>query len=220
MIKKYIYDFMGANEILFETLNQITNVGFVPYIFYFISSLFYFMNFIIYFSAIFLYFCKKSCQFVESSQRLEYLSIRCSQLFNIGLTYLFFVISYPLLKYNVNLPRPFCSAVEFQTIMSFAHKRCLSSFPSAHSALAFMMLYYSWPYLRVSHKFIGVVFLVMVSLSRLTLAMHFPADIIYGILIIYILIQISGFISKLIGSYVGKEIAKYTLVLMRTLKLT
>ncbi|HJK87716.1 MAG TPA: hypothetical protein QKA14_02660, partial [Candidatus Megaira endosymbiont of Hartmannula sinica] len=43
------------------------------------------------------------------------------------------ILVYTLLKFSINMPRPFCSIMEFTSVYDFTQVRCLSSFPSAHT---------------------------------------------------------------------------------------
>ena len=102
-----------------------------------------------------------------------------------GICYAFFGFTYAMLKFSINLPRPYCSlpSDQFITIMNVNHARCLSSFPSSHVGLALMMTIFGWNYMNKWGCAGAMLTVALVALSRITLAMHYPADIIYSMLI-------------------------------------
>jgi membrane-associated phospholipid phosphatase len=81
--------------------------------------------------------------------------------------------------------------------MNFEGERCLSSFPSAHSALALIITFYLWPYLNRYAKVSATLVIILVGLSRISLAMHYPADIIYGIIIGFMTLGLAEITYKL-----------------------
>ena len=101
----------------------------------------------------------------------------------IGSIYAIIGLLYALMKYHINLPRPYCSMLKVISVADFTHVRCLSSFPSAHTALAVLACYCAFPYLKLKGRVCAICLVVLVGLSRISLAMHFPADVIYSILI-------------------------------------
>lgn len=117
-----------------------------------------------------------------------------NQLVRVGLCYAIFGLSYAALKFGINLPRPFCSLpiTDFITILDTTNERCLSSFPSAHVGLCVIMAYYLWPILKNYQKILALLTIILVAISRITLAMHYPSDILYSIIIAFILIFVSN----------------------------
>jgi len=97
---------------------------------------------------------------------------------------------------------------EFTTILDVTKERCLSSFPSAHTGLAILIAYYLWPYLTKYQKAIVLSLIVVVSISRITLAMHYPADIIYSILIAYLIIFFSNKLVDYMQTIIVKPLGK------------
>ncbi len=112
----------------------------------------------------------------------------------IGVSYTLFGFLYAFLKFYVNLPRPYCSlsANEFRTILDTSTSRCLSSFPSSHAGIGFMIAYFFWNHTnRIMVKIFLISIMFLVVLSRISLAMHYPMDIFYGIVFSYFVIKIS-----------------------------
>ena len=209
-IYNVIYNFFGINKEIFILVNKITNVGIIPTLLKISSQFFFIGNFAAYYLIICLY-----CYFKlkkRSNPKIEFVRIY-NQLVKAGTCYSLFGFAYAALKFGINLPRPFCSLFpsEFTTILDVTKERCLSSFPSAHTGLAILIAYYLWPYLTKYQKAIVFSLIVVVSISRITLAMHYPADIIYSILIASLIIFFSNklvdYMQNIIVKPIGKIIA-------------
>lgn len=209
-IYNVIYNFFGINKEIFIFVNKITNVGIIPTLLKISSQFFFIGNFAAYYLIIYLY-----CYFKlkkRSNPKIEFVPIY-NQLVKAGTCYSLFGFAYAALKFGINLPRPFCSLApsEFTTILDVTKERCLSSFPSAHTGLAILIAYYLWPYLTKYQKAIVLSLIVVVSISRITLAMHYPADVIYSILIAYLIIFFSNklvdYMQNIIVKPIGKIIA-------------
>jgi membrane-associated phospholipid phosphatase len=209
-IYNVIYNFFGINKEIFIFVNKITNVGIIPTLLKISSQFFFIGNFAAYYLIICLY-----CYFKlkkRSNPKIEFVPIY-NQLVKAGTCYSLFGFAYAALKFGINLPRPFCSLTpsEFTTILDVTKERCLSSFPSAHTGLAILIAYYLWPYLTKYQKAIVLSLIVVVSISRITLAMHYPADIIYSILIASLIIFFSNklvdYMQNIIVKPIGKIIA-------------
>ena len=209
-IYNVIYNFFGINKEIFILVNKITNVGIIPTLLKISSQFFFIGNFAAYYLIICLY-----CYFKlkkRSNPKIEFVPIY-NQLVKAGTCYSLFGFAYAALKFGINLPRPFCSLTpsEFTTILDVTKERCLSSFPSAHTGLAILIAYYLWPYLTKYQKAIVLSLIVVVSISRITLAMHYPADIIYSILIASLIIFFSNklvdYMQNIIVKPIGKIIA-------------
>ena len=209
-IYNVIYNFFGINKEIFILVNKITNVGIIPTLLKISSQFFFIGNFASYYLIICLY-----CYFKlkkRSNPKIEFVPIY-NQLVKAGTCYSLFGFAYAALKFGINLPRPFCSLTpsEFTTILDVTKERCLSSFPSAHTGLTILIAYYLWPYLTKYQKAIVLSLIVVVSISRITLAMHYPADIIYSILIASLIIFFSNklvdYMQNIIVKPIGKIIA-------------
>lgn len=209
-IYNVIYNFFGINKEIFIFVNKITNVGIIPTLLKISSQFFFIGNFAAYYLIICLY-----CYFKlkkRSNPKIEFIPIY-NQLVKAGTCYSLFGFAYAALKFGINLPRPFCSLTpsEFTTILDVTKERCLSSFPSAHTGLTILIAYYLWPYLTKYQKAIVFSLIVVVSISRITLAMHYPADIIYSILIASLIIFFSNklvdYMQNIIVKPIGKIIA-------------
>lgn len=189
------YNFFGLNEIVFIKLNQLTNKGIIPYLLHYISSMFFIANFAIFYilTCIYFYFKSKASKNIE-----EYFTPIYNELVRIGICYAVFGFTFAGLKFSVNLPRPFCSLEQhqFTTIANTELERCLSSFPSAHTGLSILVAYMLWPHINKTAKIVCCIIVAFVATSRITLAMHYPADIIYSAIVTLIVIFTGNIIYK------------------------
>jgi membrane-associated phospholipid phosphatase len=177
---------------LFRFLNFIANRYFYPNILLIISNIFNISNFVFYYIFVFallIIFAKK----IHKDQKNSFLDLY-QKLFEIGFCYSFIGFLYAFLKFFINSKRPFCSLQEWEyiSVANLAHERCLSGFPSSHTALAFFLVFYLWNYTKnIYQKIILITLVILVAISRISLAMHFPSQILASLLIVYILIRIS-----------------------------
>lgn len=195
MTTQIFYDFGTLNKKLFIILNTITNNGGIPYLLEFLSNLFFIANFaVIYILAcIFLYLTT-----IYTHKKFDYFLKYFYLLFDSGVYYALFGISFAALKFSINMPRPFCSlkSYEFITIINTDLERCLSSFPSAHTGLSIMIFYILWRYFSIIGKTLSIITVACVALSRITLAMHYPSDILYSILCTALIVMATNVMLK------------------------
>jgi len=193
-MKLILYHWLGLNEYLFTLLNSSLNKGLLPYFFYIISILFKEFVFLIYYSAFMVYQVR---QMVIIKPNYEAYDRVFNKVVKIGSIYAGVMVVYTFLKYTVNFPRPYCSISRFISINNFAHERCLSSFPSAHTAMAVIVCWWVWPYANRLGRILLIALVMLVGLSRITLAMHYPADIVWSIIISLSICFIAPKISRL-----------------------
>jgi len=176
------YNPMGYNTDLFLLLNHLTNISVLPIIFQAISSVFFIANFAAAYLATCIYFYYKT---KKANDPTAYFQPIYYELTRIGICYALFGISFAALKFSINLPRPFCSLPvgDFITITNISIERCLSSFPSAHTGLSILVTHCLWPHLNKALQALMCIIILSVALSRITLAMHYPADIMYSAMV-------------------------------------
>jgi len=198
----FIYDFYGYNKSIFIYINKLTNTSIIPKIFETISLFFSIEKFALYYliACLYFYFKLKRGSFTNQA-----FFPRFNKLVEAGTCYALFGFTYAIIKFSINMQRPFCSlnSNEFTTIIDITKERCLSSFPSAHTGLAILISYYLWPCLNQYQKIITCILALLVATSRVTLAMHYPADILYSVFIVSIVIFLNN---KLINSMQSKVI--------------
>lgn len=201
------YNFFGLNEIIFTKLNYITNNGILPYILHAISSVFFIANFAIFYILTCLYFYFKTKKVINTE---EYFTPIYNKLVLIGICYAIFGFTFAGLKFSVNMPRPFCSLApsQFMTIANIELERCLSSFPSAHTGLSILVTYALWQHIDNMARVIFCLIITAVAISRITLAMHYPADIIYSTLVTLLVIVTGNIIFKILKPLVIAPVKK------------
>lgn len=186
-MKPWLYDFNGWNVKLFLIINQITNSNeCIAKMFYYLSRIFYAKNFTIYYLLLAVYLLIKLRNY-HGEKRVYQFNITCNYLLYVGTAYTMFLLVYSKLKHLFSFPRPCCSlsSSEIQTVIDFntEYVNCFTSFPSAHTGITFFIVACLWHKLNRIGKFAGVVLVIMVGISRLSLAMHYPSDIIYSCII-------------------------------------
>jgi membrane-associated phospholipid phosphatase len=192
-MQRFFYDWWGINKELFIKINQCTNIHKLPVILQKLSDLFFIANFSVGYIIICIIFYFK---IKNSTDKENKFSIIYYELTRVGICYSLFGLTFAALKFSINLPRPFCSlpAAEFLTIANIDSERCLSSFPSAHTGLSIFVAYCLWPYVNNLLRFLLCFVILAVATSRLTLAMHYPADIFYSAIVATFVIVAGNYI--------------------------
>lgn len=191
-MKEAFYDLYGLNQYIFIVINKLTNQGSIEKILKVISGLFDIFNFPIYYVILSIWaYCR--LKKLKTSKKYSYYYKVARSFTESAITYILLLGTYTPMKFLINSPRPYCSlpAEQFITSIDVAQQRCLSGFPSSHAALSFMMAFFLWPYLGKYAKSAAVVVAICAAISRITLSMHYPADILYSYLIISVLLVIS-----------------------------
>ncbi|RYE12809.1 MAG: phosphatase PAP2 family protein, partial [Rickettsiales bacterium] len=90
-----------------------------------------------------------------------------------------------------------------QLSMKYIDNNCKNrldgSFPSVHSIISVLLICYLWQFIdRFYLKLLAILYIIIVGLSRVSLYMHFPADVIYGYFIGLIYYIIFVYISNLL----------------------
>ncbi len=202
------YNLSGYNSKLFLLINNHTNISILPNILYIISSIFFIANFAIFYIIVCVYFYYKTKNDKNPS---KYFTSIYYELTRIGICYTLFGLTFAALKFSVNLTRPFCTfdTINFITIANTESERCLSSFPSAHTGLAIFATYCLWPYMNKICKIFMCCVIILVALSRITLAMHYPTDIIYSAVVTILVIITGNYINKLLEKVIITPIKKF-----------
>ncbi|MCP5369181.1 MAG: phosphatase PAP2 family protein [Rickettsiaceae bacterium] len=198
-----LYNLADWNKTIFVFVNNFVNnnTGDFPYVLKIISHLFSIYSFAIIYILICLIYCYN---LLKEKYNFEQFHTSINLLLNIGTCYTVLVLTFTIIKFTANMPRPYCSLEQslFYTILDTTKERCLSSFPSAHTGIALISMYYfpvnfKWQY-RISFYLLAL----LAILSRITLAMHYPADIIYTIILTSLIIKITQIVfNKIKNSY-------------------
>ncbi|ABV74025.1 hypothetical protein A1E_05570 [Rickettsia canadensis str. McKiel] len=205
------YNFCGLNQEIFLFLNKMTNIGFIPYCLKIISFCFNIANFALIYILYCIYLYIQLKKIKNDNERQNKFWDNYNKLVEVGIIYTIFSLVFTTLKFSVNLPRPYCSLLidSFITVINTANERCFSSFPSSHAALSILITYFAWNYIKLRLKILMICVIILVSLSRISLAMHYPSDIIYGITIAFITILIGKLIYRIFANNVIKKIGQY-----------
>ena len=197
---KTLYNLFGYNDTIFTYVNYMTNKSILPYFFLYLSKIFELFNFTPYYIVLVLYFVFK---IKIQKPGKEYFLLVYRELFRFGMCYAFIGIIYSIIKFGLNMPRPYCSldVSQYISIADISRARCLSSFPSAHISLAIMVYYFLLPYIKTRIvQFAVLIIVCLVGISRITLAMHFPSELIYSAFlalgVIYIVNKFSALLEK------------------------
>lgn len=216
-MKDLLYDFYGYNQSIFYAVNKFCAHYKLQEPLSNISKIFDIENFAIYYVVIAIlmasFLRKQESSFINfwipafagMTQKAK-MSKFYDFMVKLGLSYACFGLFYAFLKFTINMPRPFCSLPvnSFTTIMDITHERCLSSFPSSHTGLAILITLNIWPYIGFVMRGFSILTTVLVALSRIGLAMHYPADIFYSIFIAFFVFTLSRLIYRLFENNIIK----------------
>lgn len=193
-LKTFLYDWNGYNKAIFLNINHYFSDANIQYFFKYLSALFNISNFAIYYIFAAMIFCFK----YRNIPTEKFLAVY-NYFVKIGIIYALIGFSYAFIKFTIDMPRPFCSlsSHEFFTVANTLAERCESSFPSAHTAIAILISYSLWGVLSKALKLVVIVTTILVMFSRIVLAMHYPADIFYSILIVGFVINLGKVIFRL-----------------------
>ena len=202
----FLYNWMGLNKTLFISINKLTNVVYLPDILKIISDVFFIANFAVFYFIACLLFYFRTRRVTLDKQSLFMAGY--FELTRVGICSALFGLTFAALKFSINLSRPFCSLTkaDFITIANTDLERCLSSFPSAHTGLSMLIAYCLWPYMNKFLKCTSCLVILAVATSRITLAMHYPADIVYSAIVTILIILAGNFVFKILKNKVIKSI--------------
>lgn len=82
----------------------------------------------------------------------------------------------------LNFPRPLL-ALPLGSVHVVGIPQLHHSLPSGHSSFAMLVIASLWPMLNRAGRVVGIVFVLWVGLSRISLGAHFPADVVAAYLI-------------------------------------
>jgi len=206
MMFEIFYNFYGLNQEIFLFLNKITNIGLFAHFLRIISFCFNIANFAVIYILYCIYFYIQLKKIKNNDELQNKFWSGYNKLAEIGIIYAIFGLVFTALKFSVNLPRPYCSLPDVLTILDTTQERCLSSFPSSHAGLSVLVAYFIWDYVKLPVKVLMICVIIFISLSRISLAMHYPSDIIYGIVIGFVTILIGKLVYRIFANNVIKRI--------------
>ncbi len=187
-----LYNLGGWNKTIFLFLNNFFNENTGPFldVLKIISYCFSIYSFAIIYICVCLFYCY---DLIKEKADFNKFQTTTNQLLQIGTCYTLFVLSFALIKFTANMPRPYCSLDPslFYTILDTTKERCLSSFPSAHTGIAIIAMYYFPTNFKIQYRIFFYMLAFLAILSRITLAMHYPADLIYTLIFTILIIKIN-----------------------------
>lgn len=210
---KYIfYDWLGYNKLFLQAINnQFASdsiLGFLK----FLSSFFVVEAFALYYFLALFYYIYYFYK-VDNGHHLFMRSI--NSFLVIGVAYSLVGFIFAFLKFNVNFERPLC-VMDLYTNITIDSVRCLSSFPSGHSAVMTLILYALFPLVSWFARLVLVLIAMDVYIGRVILAVHFPADVLYSIVFTIMIILFSRIIVSSLKRALITPIAKKIFAKMRS----
>ena len=195
MLHDVLYSWCGLNTQIFLLINNfinksVTQLPLAEFLIY-LSKFFSIYSFAVMYCVLaFFYFIK----IFTGKTAFSAVDKKFDSIISAGICFALFVFTFTILKYSVNLPRPYCSLDPnlFHTLTDNSTQRCLSSFPSAHTGVAVIIIYYLWEYMNNILKIFGSALIFVVAASRISMAMHYPTDIVYSCIITYCIIKLGN----------------------------
>jgi len=179
-MKAIFYDWDGVNVWLFHLINNV-HFGYLDHMMLLGTALGNYQLFTIYIAAL-------SLMAVLATNRISVanpINYRLQSFLWIS-TIAVFCIAYVLdgwllgvLKPLLDFPRP-PLALPVETLYIIGQPEYHHSLPSGHSSFAMLTVASIWPVLARWQRIVGVLFVVWVGISRVSLGAHFPADVLAG----------------------------------------
>jgi signal peptidase II len=88
-----------------------------------------------------------------------------------------------LLKEWLAMPRPYIVHAAQISLLGDKPDRDMASLPSGHATFVAFLLTVLWPKMFTLGRTICIIFLVFMMYCRVAIGVHFPADVVYGMLI-------------------------------------
>ena len=186
-IKEIFYDWGGYNDKIFYIINGIHGALYEK-IMLIGTQLGYYKMFPIYFVLV-LIIAGFNVSRNKNKSRDIYLACRdkwAKILTTLLIADLFSFVWVHVLKTYFHFPRPFMALPEGSVNILDSVRNSenpMASFPSGHSSFAMMMAACLWPALNLHGKIIACFYVIWVVLSRISLGVHFPADVTISLVI-------------------------------------
>ena len=105
----------------------------------------------------------------------------------LGVSYLIDGLFLKIIKPLLDFPRPPLAlplgSVHIVGIAEYHH-----SFPSGHSSFAMLIIASIWPLLLGWQRWIGIIFVAWIGISRVSVGAHFPADVLAGFISSFLIV--------------------------------
>lgn len=199
MYKDLLYNWFGYNKTIFCYLNNITDNYIV------LNILKFFTDYIGNFMMLPVHFIIIIALAYHMSQKhkkdLHTEILYLKSILTLLVAYMLFISLGTLAKENLSYARPYCSPdinlnELISSMMHYSKSKCFKSLPSGHSAYITTLVLSMWPTLNNFFKVSGIFTILLIITSRVILGAHFPADVVYGVLLGITVVLISRFLIK------------------------
>jgi membrane-associated phospholipid phosphatase len=180
-MKEIFYDWGGANVWLFHAINNI-RFEWLDKVMQLGTALADHTIFSLYLSmlTLFVLVAANKSSLDDSQHRTQVMRL-FAVVAVFSISYLFDGWLLGFLKPLLDFPRP-PLALPNGTVNIIGTPEYHHSLPSGHSSFAMVVVASLWPILNRNWRIAGVIFVVWVGLSRMSLGAHFPADVLAGFL--------------------------------------
>lgn len=213
MYKSFLYHWLGYNQKLFELINGFFHNKSVVEVFVGLTEvsgeyMLFPIHFFILITFMFLYI-KRGGHSNDLKLQMLYIKTVMILLFSICIG----AICVETVKIYLKFTRPYCiQGLKLnpisQGLITFNMSKCNKSCPSGHAWYVATFMFSIWGILNKPCKVIAVIIILLVGASRVVLGMHFPADILYGYLLAFIVCYIAIKVANKLRVVEGKNYEK------------
>ncbi len=183
-LKEILYDWDGLNTYLFYLINKIHSpmVDAVMMTGTRLGNYKLFPVYLVLICAV-MYAQSRRIQSYAPGQYSAYRSACIETLLVLCIAFACSIVWVPMLKHGFHFMRPFAALPAGTVHITDAVRNAENpnvSFPSGHSEFAMLLVASLWPMLKGYRRDIAILFFIWVAMSRLSLGVHFPADVAYS----------------------------------------
>lgn len=176
-MKTIWYDWGGLNTWLFQAINSQHSPA-IDSLMLFATRVADHDNFSVY-AALFSVMALLSVRYADRRALLTWLTVL--SVFALGYAVDGWLVTW--LKGSFSFPRPpLALGASMVHVVGEPELHLTRSFPSGHTAFASLLVSSLWPVMTRPARWLGVAFVVLVAVSRISLGAHFPADVLAGAL--------------------------------------
>jgi len=188
-MKEILYDWGGANVWLFHAINDV-RFEWLDKFMLLGTSLADHTMFPLYLSLLTLFVLVVSTKSkLDNFEHRSQVTAMIAAISVFSISYLFDGWLLGFLKPLLDFPRP-PLALPPGTVNIIGAPEYHHSLPSGHSSFAMVVVASLWPMLNRNWRIAGVLFVVWVGVSRMSLGAHFPADVMAGFIFSFIIVVI------------------------------